>query len=454
MRYLLFLVFFGVSHAALQISPSHHGQVLIIPVYAGHAEASQSLVSLINAGTQWSAVRIRVVPGGGADVLPEVNMYLRPRERAQFVFATVDGDLVLGINDSSTEACTVPDHLMEDGFARIVLAESATEQQMSGFIEVIEMGTIDQAALPDANCDDLRARWADGGAWQADADADLLLPAGRIMGNAWLIDVNQGDAYPIQPIAVSGYSQVSQHGFPGSATPNLASATTTQALISLPDGQRLLTFDSPLDAMTALFMATEHRVEVHADEALNGSTELIVTFPTLWLYGEDDSPFSNLRGPLVFPFDLSGRGLFEYPSPCDQPQFLRPPNFDDCAHARVDVESRFYVLSYPPDSRPITNSAWPATVSHNVDRADVASAIVVWSGNSDVFENTRDNAFAFLSATTEGGSVELHGQPAVVTVLNGVTNGQMTDDSGYPVLANYGSAFRAIPTRLLLEAMP
>ena len=453
MRYLFFILFLGTGQAALYLNPNHHGQVLIFPVYAGHAEASQSLVSLMNAGAQWSAVRVRVVSGGGAVVLPEVNLYLRPRERVQFVLATVDSDLMLGFNDSSAGACTVPDRSTEARFSQIVLAQSATDQQMSGFIEVIEMGAVDPIALPDADCDLLRARWADGGVWHEDAARDLQPPQGELTGNAWLIDVFQGDAYPTQPIAVAGYSDAVQHGLPGSPIPTLASATTTQSLIQLSDGLQLLTFDSALDAMTALFMATEHRVEVHADAALNGSTELVVTFPTLRLYEQDVSPFANLRGPLLFPYDLSGQALFEFP--CDQPHFLRPPDFDDCAYARVDAESLFYVLSYPSESRPITNSAWQATVSHSVDRADAASAIVVWNANSDVFENTRDNAFSFLSANTEAGvSVELHGQPAIVTALHGVTNGQMTDGFGNPVLANYGSAFRSAPTRLLLEATP
>lgn len=438
----------------MYVNPNHHGQVLIFPAYTSHTENSFSLVSVLNGSPHWSAARVRLITDLGAP--EEVNIYLRPHQRVDFAIAFSEGDLQLNFNESSAEVCVLPEPSAGPWFSSITLVTSATEEQLSGFFEVIEMGALDPSGLPDIDCDTLRARWSEGGAWQEDPEADLLPPDGQLSGHAWLIDVLEGEAYPLQPIAVSGYSDSVQHGPPGSLAPNLASGTTNESLIPLPEGVRRLQFDSALDAMTGLFMATEHRVEVHAEEALNGSTELVVLFPTLRLYPDDTSPFDGLRGPLLIPFSLSGEPLFQFP--CDQPQFLTPPDFDPCGSARVTPplpDSTFYVLSYPSTSRRITSSAWGAAVNPLVDQAGTAAAILVWSANSEAFDGSSDERSASLSATTEDGLVvELHGQPAVVTVLNGVSNGQMTTDFGSTVLNNYGAAFPAVPTRLLLEATP
>ncbi|MCF6264878.1 MAG: hypothetical protein L3J24_15000 [Xanthomonadales bacterium] len=161
-----------VTHAsAVALNPGKQGEVLIFPYYSNLGD-NQTLIQITKplqgiGASQPRALKFHFRDRNGIVVL-SFNLYLTEGLWSAAI-SSVNGQSQLILPDNS---CTVP-QLKQPG------SNVAAVPLSSGFLEIIDMGSIvDQATVDAANafdCDRLEAMWADGGVWRnADPGFELL----------------------------------------------------------------------------------------------------------------------------------------------------------------------------------------------------------------------------------------------------------------------------------------
>jgi hypothetical protein len=132
--------------------------------------------------------------------------------------------------------------------------------------------------------------WTSGGYWTADPTVDLAPPGGGLYGSESIIDVAQGTIYTIDAAAIEGFSATIQHSVPSAAIPDLntandgAGADTVTAFV--PVGSKMLaaSYQDPVDAVSALFMADTLYNEYDIEPSIGAQSDWVVTFPTKRFY--------------------------------------------------------------------------------------------------------------------------------------------------------------------------
>jgi hypothetical protein len=317
------------SAEAVVLNPRGTGQVLVYPYYTVNAGFG-TLLSVVNTTTNGKALKVHIREGyDGRDVLI-FNLYLSPFDTwvAQIFDTGSDGSggAAIATNDNS---CTVPAFppigagaaaFRDAGYTGVNADGGPTgiTRTREGYVEIIEMGTVtndhqatlnaithDSRGVP-SNCAQLVEAWTTGGYWNANAATDIGVPTGGLYGVESIINVAEGLMYTINATAIDGFSNTVQHTIPGSATPDLSSATkstdgTVSAFVPVGSGMVEAKYDHPEDAISALFMAGALYNEYVVDPGVNAMTDWIVTFPTKRFYVDP-----SLRGDTVAraPFDV------------------------------------------------------------------------------------------------------------------------------------------------------
>ena len=300
------------SAAAVVLNPRGTGQVLIYPYYTVNAGFG-TLLSIVNTTPDGKALKVHIREGyNGRDVL-DFNLYLSPFDAwvAQIFAAASDASTGASIatNDNS---CTVPPFppigtgapaFRDAGYtgANADGGPAGIARTREGYVEIIEMGTVtndhhatlnaithDSRGVP-SNCPQLIQAWVTAGYWTVDAATDIGAPSGGLYGAESIINVGEGLMYTVNAEAIDGFSSTAQHTIPGSALPDLSSATksmdgTVTAYVPVGSGMVEAKYDHPEDAISALFMSAGLYNEYVVDPGLNAMTDWIVTFPTKRFY--------------------------------------------------------------------------------------------------------------------------------------------------------------------------
>ena len=307
----------------VSLDPHGLGQVLVYPYYTANSNHA-TLLSITNATGRGEALKVRFDEGFDGRGVLDFNVYLAPHatwvgEVANW-HGSADGAASLITRDN---ACTVPAFAPLPGdpalrfldFSSASYAGSVTAtgptgnadggprglaRTREGHFDVLEMGEITDAShgsltaitpvngVP-ADCAAIVAAWAGDGYWVADPTADLAAPGGGIFGSAAIIDVEQGTLYAAQPEAITGFSTAIQHTAPGSATPDLHSASRSEngrvtASVPVAGAMLALEYDNPIDAISALFMVDSLYNEFTTNPSLGALSDWIVTAPTKRYY--------------------------------------------------------------------------------------------------------------------------------------------------------------------------
>ncbi len=177
----------------------------------------------------------------------------------------------------------------------------ALSRTREGYVEIIEMGTVTNdhhstlsaithgsSGVP-SNCAQVVDAWSTGGYWIADATIDIGPPDGGLFGSESIINVGEGLLYTVNAEAIDGFSSTVQHTLPGSATPDLSSASksadgTVSAFVPVSSAMVEAKYDHTEDAISALFMADNLYDEYVVDAGLNAASDWTVTFPTKRFY--------------------------------------------------------------------------------------------------------------------------------------------------------------------------
>ena len=324
----------AASAHAVNVTPDGLGNALLYSLYTTEA-GKQTAINVTNTTGDYKAVKVRFLEGLNSKEVLDFNLYLSPYDQwgATVVQNPETGGAMLQpIADTS---CTAPD--MNSAFvdsegssirdfkdyaykaypdATPKLLGDGGRQDITrtrvGHVEIIEMGVVDPAlgaatiehnenGVP-ANCDALRARWAEpNGVWFSNPLDSIGGATGGLYGTASIIDPLTANVITYDAVAIDnfyGELPLPYHTATGSLEPNLNDA---DKLATFPDGQEI-EFDRGVDAVSAVLMKSTIQNDYLVGEALKGETNWVVTFPTKNLYVNQPvavAPFTSTWGGLT-----------------------------------------------------------------------------------------------------------------------------------------------------------
>jgi len=345
----------SLASAQMYINTEHTGEALIFPFYSAQ-NGNDTYISIANTTAQTKAVKVRIIEGEDSQETLDFNLYMSPQDHFSFAI-TADGDgALLRTGDSS---CTVPAITGDVPFTDLLWVEddddgnplvgTAEGREQVGYIEVIEMGQIDNDSATGldilhaqtgatkgqpADCDAVVDLWSvtvddDGNAvpgdWYTEAGAAeageggnaalvsqgvtdfeaAVWNGGGLYGVATVINVAEGTAFGYDAVAIEGLVAAGSassvlHYPPGDTRPDLADdALADTAIVSIDGTQTTYTNDAlgagNVNPVSALFMTSSISNDYVIDDDINGLTDWIVTMPTkgLHLGVAYTQPFSN-----------------------------------------------------------------------------------------------------------------------------------------------------------------
>merc|ERR1711974_63512 len=288
------------------------------------------------------------------------------------------GRLILPKNPDGSEAetsCTVPpipaagvqftNLLLSErgpivGNALAALIDPSLERTREGYVEIIEMGVVDETAdslggdpegLEDAaihdssgvpeDCDALVEAWSTGGIWRDEPNFDVVAPTGGLFGGGSVVNVFGGYMASYTADAIGGFYlpgvagtaatapdiRATLHSEPGDTFPTLLQANTFELTGSnLVDRSFVFNQDVVItsdwsragvpDAVSAIFMRDFIYNEYAIESTVDGATEWVLTFPTKRFYVVPTDPvdsavagFGAAVNPFTYQFGGNAGGL-------------------------------------------------------------------------------------------------------------------------------------------------
>ncbi|QQZ29488.1 hypothetical protein HMY34_12275 [Thiothrix subterranea] len=237
------------SVQAVHVNPEGTGQVLLFP-YFNAQEGYVTNINLVNSTDQTKAVRIRFNEGKTSKDVLDFNIYMSPQD---VWTGSIQKD-ANGVGSISTtdRSCTYPEEMAatcadpgcesEQAFKGYQMFTNVTaEDTLEGYVEVIEMGEVKDGAIAagalhnagkPSNCSAVA-----NGAVKL-SRTGLNPPAGGLFGSSAIIDVANGTANAIDPVALDNYSKSSQHTLPDDPLnfdiPSLASGDVMTSEVLVP----------------------------------------------------------------------------------------------------------------------------------------------------------------------------------------------------------------------------
>lgn len=244
------------SAQAVHLNPDGTGQVLVFP-YFNAEDGYVTNINLVNSTDQTKAVKIRFREGKYSNDILDFNIYMSPEDVwTGSVKATDDGKgNTIGSLSTNDRTCTLPVLAScADGncaatvpFTGYNLYKNVTASDTrEGYVEVIEMGVVDDATVK-AGVLHNNGKPTDctvvGKAWRnktftpgvGEAAKGLTAPTGGLFGSSAILNVREGSAFAVDPVAIDNYSTQAQHYLPDDVNnfllPSLASGNVTSSSV-------------------------------------------------------------------------------------------------------------------------------------------------------------------------------------------------------------------------------
>ena len=298
---------------AVNVNPDGLGQVLLYPYYSARGE-NDTLISIVNTTERGKAVKIRFIEAMNSREVLDFNVYMSPFD-VWTAAVTADGDGAKMTTNDTT--CTVPyffgdqggeQEFLEFGFAGDG-GPQGIERTASGYIEVIEMGTMvaqpsgepgagDPAIIPwsakhvqgePRNCDRLVGEWTQGAglAWLDGGDSTFgfdteLGASGGLFGSATVMNVAEGVMLSYNATAIDGFWAQGDmnHTAPDSLLPGLAAGTGEESFVFNNGVLEAHTWDDSLLAVNATLTYDRLMNEYVTAADAGARTEWVLTLPT------------------------------------------------------------------------------------------------------------------------------------------------------------------------------
>lgn len=246
------------SAQAVHINKDGTGQVLLFPYYNAQ-DGYVTNVNIVNSTDETKAVRIRFREGRNSEDVMDFNLYMSPNDVwSGSVQKDTSGSAKVTTSDKT---CTLPTNLAptcktgncEPGSMVFAGANGTTsEDTLEGYVEVFEMGVVENSEVEEGvlhhngspkNCTTVSDAWLKdtGEFWKGNGISE---PTGGLFGSSAVLNIGEGAAFAIDPVAISNYSTRPQHTDPYDETkylfPSLASGNVYESSVNSPDGQELI----------------------------------------------------------------------------------------------------------------------------------------------------------------------------------------------------------------------
>jgi hypothetical protein len=242
------------SAQAVHVNPDGTGQVLLFPYYNAQ-DGYVTNINLVNSTDQTKAVKIRFREGKNSQDVLDFNLYMSPED-------VWTGSVKGGVNragepvgslSTNDRSCTLPTLIdckagecggKQQPFTGINVAPADTRE---GYVEVIEMGVVDDADVQKgvkhsngtpADCGTLKTAWGKTGNFTK--GRGVSAPTGGLFGSSAVINVGEGSAFAVDPVAIDNYSTKPQHYRADDVNnyllPSLASGDVTKSSVIVNNG--------------------------------------------------------------------------------------------------------------------------------------------------------------------------------------------------------------------------
>jgi len=322
--------------AGQHVNPEGTGQVLMFPFYnADNGNATN--MHIVNTTSEAKALKVRFVEYKNSDEVLDFNLYLSGNDHFAFgVIKDPNGTGAALITQDNS--CTVPalgsanppfsgtatteangavtriQPFTNFLYATSKDVDSSIERTLTGHVEVIEMGELQNVGTPTvttpqpnntqwrsfathgatgvpANCAGLVAGWTAAktiNGFGYSNNVDVTAPKGGLYGLSYHINVASAAAFGFEPTAVDDWQTVAQHESPGSELPSVMQG---QPAVTLKTDDALLwetytlaansggTVDQA-QAISAILSTTSISNDVMINPAIGGMTDWVITFPT------------------------------------------------------------------------------------------------------------------------------------------------------------------------------
>lgn len=302
----------GAAHA-VYLDPNGQGQALIYPYYSVQG-GNNTYVSVVNTDSaNVKVVKVRFREGRNSREVLDFNLYLSPNDvwtgaviPADSASATSGGRLI-----TADVSCTNPAIPSTGIDFRNYLYSGANDdgagqgldRSREGYVEMIEMGTLNPAVAPGnaavhgasgaPTCTGLTGQTVPAVA------AAILAPTGGLNGTGTLINVNNGQDSGYNANALSNLTAAAIYFDIGNDTPNFGNADPVSVVVS---GNRTYLSNwaaTPLGRFSAVSSTIAHLNvynEYVLDTGTKSNTDWVLTFPTKSAYvttAGATTPFTN-----------------------------------------------------------------------------------------------------------------------------------------------------------------
>lgn len=432
---LFFATVIASSASAVQVSTDNRGDALIIPVFTTK-NGLATLISVTDTDRRIDdsqAVKVNFRDRLGDSIL-SVNVYLTDGAAWIASLSAENQSLVIGFPG---QECTL------GGGAGAVSPLSKIEAGKNiGFVEVISMGYIEDGTLngyaDSGDCKKLGQEWNQGD-WSRAPNSGMGEPPATLRVSTSIINVEDGTLYSIPAFVLSQFSDIPQHHLPSASMPNLGSVHdagtsegATASHVCTEDGCRTDTWANPADAVSAVLMVQELVSEFVVDPDVDGATELLITYPTRYLYPAD----SGIHESEIKLLTTNRNGGVHPPSAyCPEPGYFGCQyNFSFSQQRSVEVID----MSARYDDR---DTIIPSRI------LGIPGEVVVYRDSVPEAGTVR---IGFANRGLELVSNEgrhFHGKPVIGFILQEYVNGELRDSEGKKVRSNYGNALPYTRTR-------
>ena len=295
----------GLAGAANAVNVNHDGlgEVLLYSLYTTEG-GNDSLINITNTSSVVTAVKVRFLEGMNSQEVLDFNLYLSPYDVWTASVSRSAAGAIIKTADTSCTVPTIPAAGVEfrntqyqgTSYAAGKGGPQGTDRTRVGYVEVIQMGTVQNEADPSTfkpalwathqagvptDCAALNAAWTPpGGAWVASPSRAITNQAGGLYGSMVLVDVNGGTDVAYDAVAIDNWAVTTNHTAPGSLLPTLNNGDID---FSLPDGSTG-SAASGADALSAVLQVTNQMNDYLTVASLSAGTDWNVTFPTKKFY--------------------------------------------------------------------------------------------------------------------------------------------------------------------------
>jgi len=484
---------------AVNLNPDGTGQVLVYPYYTVN-NGLDTLISVVNTTDQSKAIKVRFLEGRNSRECLDFNIFLSPYDVwVAALTATNATPLFSGSSHEGQEtvhikaydnSCIDPAVIATTGYEFLPygydpgdngsLADGYDNQGLNlsrcteGHFEMIDMGDITDAATQagvkhgtngkPADCSVPIGNFSVGEIWDAVtvpavAATGIDVSSGGIFGSVAIVDSTGGTAIAYNADAISGYALTEKITDPGDLRPSLSSGDDFFSHIFDNKGNAIDDEwnQSTVQAISAVYMHDSIYGEYVLDNGINAKTEWVVTFPTKTFYVDS----LNAIGPT--PYEPFTENLTKEAGSCEVYTFEYYDREEQVPDARL--------VGRPPSPRPpgvgSTDAVfcWETNVLEfeNSTRSS-GDSIVLGSKNTTHF-STQSVAEQAATTTTPAvsaayfteGWIAIHfaqstddnddgtvytGLPVTGFAVQSFARGNLTDDEGNLVKANYAGLFQ------------